>query len=218
MQTQTSPVDRARWTKIAFRLVLATLSYNVIEAGVALVSGYRAGSIALVGFGLDAVIEFAAASVMLWRLRVEARVADGETVERTERTVHRFVGITFVLLAIYVTAQSGWILWTQEAPGESVVGIVLAVVSLVVMPLVAWGKLRAADRLGSGALRAEAKETLACSFLSVALFLGLGLNALLGWWWADPVAALVMVPWLVHEGMEGIRGETEDEDDEGGRG
>jgi divalent metal cation (Fe/Co/Zn/Cd) transporter len=131
------------------------------------------------------------------------------------------VGVTFLLLAAYVTAQSGWILWRQEAPGESIVGIALAVVSLVVMPVIAWGKLRAADRLRSGALRAEAKETLACSFLSVALFVGLGLNAAFGWWWADPAAALVMVPWLVREGLEGARGETCDDegrdgDDEGG--
>jgi len=183
----------------------------VIEASVAIVAGWRAGSIALVGFGLDAVIEFAAASVMLWRLVVEARGASDEDVERTEHRVRRFVGLTFLMLAVYVTAQSGWILWRQEAPGESVIGIVLAVVSLVVMPLIAWGKLRAADRLASRALRAEAKETLACSFLSVALFLGLGLNAVRGWWWADPVAALVMVPWLVREGLEGVRGEDDDD-------
>jgi divalent metal cation (Fe/Co/Zn/Cd) transporter len=207
--------DRRRWTRIATRLVLATLAYNVIEATVAIVAGWKAGSIALVGFGLDAVIEFMAASIMLWRLLVESRGGSHEEVERTERRVHRFVGVTFLLLAAYVTAQSGWILWRQEAPGESIVGIALAVVSLVVMPVIAWGKLRAADRLRSGALRAEAKETLACSFLSVALFLGLGLNAALGWWWADPAAALVMVPWLVREGLEGVRGETCEDGDDG---
>lgn len=213
MGTPIDETSRKRWTGIATRLVAATVAYNVIEATVAVVAGYRAGSIALVGFGFDAVIEFAAASFMLWRLLVEARGASHEEVERTERLVRRFVGVTFLLLALYVVVQSGWILWWQEAPGESLIGIVLAAVSLVVMPVIAWGKLRAADRLGSRALRAEAKETLACSFLSVALFLGLGLNAALGWWWADPVAALVMVPWLVREGLEGIRGEECDDND-----
>ncbi len=113
----------------------------------------------------------------------------------------------FIALAAYVALQSGWMLWTAAEPGESLVGIILAAASLVIMPLVACGKLRAARELGSGALRAEAKETLACSYLSFALLLGLAANAAAGWWWADPVAALLMVPWLVKEGREGLRGE-----------
>lgn len=183
------------------------MAYNLIEAGIALWTGVQVGSIALVGFGLDSVIELAAATVLLWRLAVETRGADRETVERTEHRVHVFVGITFLLLAIYVTAQAGWTLWTRDAPDESTIGIVLAAASLVVMPLVSWGKLRAAREIGSAALRAEAKETLACSYLSLALLLGLVANAVLGWWWADPAAALVMVPWLVREGREGLSGE-----------
>ncbi|HXV77547.1 MAG TPA: cation transporter [Candidatus Polarisedimenticolaceae bacterium] len=120
--------------------------------------------------------------------------------------MHRVVGATFLVLALYVTVQAGWTLWARAAPEESLAGIVLAVASLVVMPLVAWGKLRAAREIGSAALRAEAKETLACSYLSLALVLGLAVNAAAGWWWADPVAALLMVPWLVNEGQEGLRG------------
>jgi len=193
--------------RIALWLVGATMAYNLIEAGIALWTGVQVGSIALVGFGLDSVIELAAATVLLWRLAVETRGADRETVERTEHRVHVFVGITFLLLAIYVTAQAGWTLWTRDAPDESTIGIVLAAASLVVMPLVSWGKLRAAREIGSAALRAEAKETLACSYLSLALLLGLVANAVLGWWWADPAAALVMVPWLVREGREGLSGE-----------
>jgi divalent metal cation (Fe/Co/Zn/Cd) transporter len=205
----TQPAPRQRdWHRIAVRLVVATLAYNVIEAGVGLASGVEAESIALVGFGLDSVIECAAAALLLWRLLVEARGADAETVERTERRVHRFVGLTFLLLAAYVTIQAGWSLWKQDEPSESTVGIVLAAASLVIMPLVSWGKLRAAREIGSAALRAEAKETLACSYLSFALLLGLGANAVLGWWWADPVAALLMVPWLIKEGREGLRGEA----------
>ncbi len=166
-----------------------------------------AGSIALVGFGLDSAIETAAAAVLLRRLWVENQGRDPEAVERMDRRVHKFVGGTFLALAVYVGNQAGWTLWSGGGPKESLVGIALAVLSLVVMPLVSWGKLRAADRLGSGALRAEAKETLACSYLSFTLLLGLAANALAGWWWADPLAAILMIPWLVKEGLEGLMGE-----------
>ena len=121
--------------------------------------------------------------------------------------MHVFVGVTFILLALYVTAQAGWVLWTQDAPEESAIGIALAATSLVIMPLVAWGKLRTARELGSAALRAEAKETLACSYLSFTLLLGLVANATAGWWWADPLAALLMVPWLVKEGRDALSAE-----------
>ena len=165
------------------------------------------------GFGFDAVIEFAAASLLLWRLRVESNGADHETIERTEGRVLRFVGATFILLALYVLIEAGTTLWNAEAPSESTIGMILAATSLTVMPIIAFKKLRVADRLGSRSLRAEAKETLACSILSLTLLVGLALNAWLGWWWADPVAALAMVPWLVKEGMEGLRGEHCDDDD-----
>lgn len=196
------------WARIGLWLVAATLAYNGVEAVIALASGAAADSIALVGFGLDSGIEVAAAAVLLWRLALETRGVDAERLERAERRVRRFVGATFLALALYVSAQAGWVLWTRDVPGASLVGIALAGASLVVMPLVAWGKLRAAREIGSAALRAEAKETLACSYLSFALLLGLVANAAAGWWWADPVAALAMVPWLLREGMEGIRGEA----------
>ena len=199
-----------KWVRIGVGLVVATMVYNVVEAGLALWFGAVAESIALVGFGLDSVIETAAAGVLLWRLRLEAQGADPGRVEAAERRVHRFVGATFLALAAYVSGQAGWMLWQQEAPSESPIGILLAVASLVIMPLVSLGKLRAATELGSAALRAEAKETLACSYLSFTLLLGLGANASVGWWWADPLAALLMIPWLVKEGIEGVRGEDED--------
>lgn len=201
----------ANWPRIALGLVVATMVYNVVEAVVALWSGTVAESIALIGFGLDSVIETSAAALLLWRLLVEARGADAETIERTEHRVHRFVGVTFFLLAVYVTADAVWTLWVRAEPAESVVGIVLAAASLIIMPAVSWGKLRAAREIGSAALRAEAKETLACSYLSFTLLVGLVANAAIGWWWADPVAALVMVPWLVKEGREGLRGEAGDD-------
>jgi divalent metal cation (Fe/Co/Zn/Cd) transporter len=196
------------WPRIGLWLVAATLAYNAIESVIALWAGIEAESIALLGFGLDSIIECAAAGVLLWRLSLETRGADVHTLERAERRVHRFVGGTFLALAAYVTFQSLSTLWKQEAPEESWIGILLAGASLVIMPLVSWGKLRAAREIGSAALRAEAKETLACAYLSFALLLGLVANATVGWWWADPGAALAMVPWLVREGREGIRGET----------
>jgi divalent metal cation (Fe/Co/Zn/Cd) transporter len=198
------PAERHRWTAIARRFVIATMGYNVLEAIVALWSGARAHSIALVGFGLDSVIECIAAGALLWRLRAEARGLGGDALEQAERRVHRVVGATFVLLAVYVSTDAVGTLWRREIPHRSLMGIVLAAASLVVMPLVAWGKLRAARETGSGALRAEAKETLACSYLSFTLLVGLVAHAAAGWWWADPSAALLMVPWLVKEGREGL--------------
>jgi divalent metal cation (Fe/Co/Zn/Cd) transporter len=201
------------WNRIALGLVVATMGYNVIEAGLSLFAGVEAGSIALVGFGLDSVIECVAAAALLWRLSVEARGAEGPALERAEGRVRRIVGVTFLLLALYVTGQAGLALWKKALPEESTLGIVVAAASLVVMPLVSFAKLRAAREIGSAALRAEAKETLACSYLSFTLLLGLVAQALAGWWWADPVVALLMVPWLVKEGREGIRDEPCCDDD-----
>jgi divalent metal cation (Fe/Co/Zn/Cd) transporter len=180
------------------------MAYNALEALVALWAGIVAGSVALVGFGLDSVIEMAAATVVLWRMSLEARGAEPESIGRAEDRVRRFVGLTFFLLAAYVLFQSTMSLWASNAAAESVVGIVLALVSLTIMPLIAVGKLRAARVIGSRALESEAKETLACSYLSFCLLLGLVANAAVGWWWADPVAAILMVPWLIHEGREGF--------------
>ena len=204
---QPPPTLTRDWARIGLWLVATTMAYNVAEGAIALWAGVHAGSIALVGFGLDSYIECAAAAALLWRLTLEARSAHPEAVERSEQRVHRFVGATFIALAVYVLGQAGWTLWTHQAPEESLVGIILAIVSLVIMPLVAWGKLHAAKTVNSAALRSEAKETLACSYLSFTLLLGLVANAAAGWWWADPIAALLMVPWLVKEGIEGLRGE-----------
>ncbi|HET7039709.1 MAG TPA: cation transporter [Gemmatimonadales bacterium] len=204
--TSAPAADRARWLRRAEALVLGTLLYNVAEAVVALWAGERAGSIALVGFGLDSLIEIMAGTVVLWRMLVEHSVAGEHRIDTVERRARRLVGVTFWLLAIYVVAQSGLALWRRQAPAESLVGIVIALLSLVLMPLLAWGKIRAARALDSGALAAEAQETLACAYLSLCLLAGLGLNALFGWWWADPLGALAMVPWLLREGREAWEG------------
>lgn len=206
------PVDasyarRQRFVRIGLWLVVGTMAYNAVEAVLALWAGVRADSVALVGFGFDSVVELAAASMLLWRLSLDARGRGAAIVERAEQRVRRFVGVTFFLLATYVVLQSIWVLWAQDAPAESLIGMILAFVSLLLMPLIALWKLRVAVVISSPALRAEAKETIACSYLSFCLLLGLLANAIAGWWWADPVAALLMVPWLVREGIEGFEEE-----------
>ena len=195
---------RSRWVRRAWWLVVATLAYNVAEALVALWAGVGSDSIALVGFGLDSVIETAAAGVVLWRISVERLGMRGDQLEENERRVRRFVGVTFFALSVYVTVEASATLWRGAGPRSSLVGIGLAALSLGVMPLLAWAKLRAARAVDSAALVAEAKETLACAYLSFTLLAGLGAHALAGWWWADPVAALCMVPWLVREGWEAV--------------
>ena len=196
--------------RTALALLAATALYTLIEAGVALYAGWQARSIALVGFGLDSAIELSAALVVLWRFQVQWKGGSAEAVERAEERVHRFVGVTFFLLAAYVVFEAVSRLWLREVPSESTLGIVLATASLIIMPGLALWKLRLARRLDSRSLAAEAKETLACAYLSFALLVGLVANAWLGWWWADPAAALLMVPWLIHEGREAF----EDEDDD----
>ncbi len=198
-----------RWVCYAFRLVAGTMLYNIIEAIVGLWSGFRAGSIALVGFSFDSLIEIAAGGAVLWRLRTQALGATEERIERAEVRVRRFVGATFIALSAYVLAESVMKLWTRQEAAETVVGIVLALASLIVMPLVAAGKLRIGRVLQSKALLAEAKETLACSYLSLTLLVGLLATAFVGWWWADAVAALLMVPWLIREGAEGFAREED---------
>lgn len=191
-----------------------TVGWNVIEGVVAIAAGVVAGSIALVGFGLDSYIEVASGLVLIWRLRKHGFGNDEEE-EAAEKRAILFVGITFLLLALYVTYESVKKLLLYEHPDESIIGIVLAIVSLIVMPWLAMYKKRIAAEINSRALRADALETLACSYLSLTLLVGLGANALFGWWWADPVAALGMVYFLIKEGWEAIeesRGESEDDE------
>jgi len=180
-----------------------TVGWNIIEGIVAIAAGVIAGSIALVGFGLDSYIEVASGLFLIWRLRKHG-FSDEEEEEAAEKRAIFFVGVTFYFLAVYVVYESGKKLIYHEHPEESLVGIILAVVSLVVMPILAWYKKKLALEIHSRALRADALETLACSYLSLTLLLGLGANAMLGWWWADPIAALAMVYFLIKEGKEAI--------------
>jgi cation diffusion facilitator family transporter len=180
-----------------------TVGWNVIEGIIAIGAGIIAGSIALVGFGLDSYIEVVSGLVLVWRLRKHG-FGDEEDEEAAEKKAILFVGVTFFLLASYVVYESGRKLLSQERPEESPVGIILAFVSLIVMPALAIYKKKIASEINSRALRADALETLACSYLSLTLVVGLGANSLFGWWWADPVAALAMVYFLVKEGWEAI--------------
>lgn len=186
------------------RILLAvTIVYNVIEGVVALWAGLAAGSIALIAFGADSYLEVAAAALVLWRLSATERSG----ADLIEERVRRFVGWTFLVLAAAVVFQAAWSLTMQDGASESMVGIGLAVASVTIMPAVALWKLRIAARTNVPSLAAEARETLACSFLSVTLLLGLVANALLGWWWLDATTALLLVTWLVREGLEGVRAE-----------
>ena len=180
------------------------LIYNTLEGIVAVTAGLLAGSVALVGFGIDSGIEVTASLAAQWRLRADL---DHERRERVERITLRIVGVSFLALAAYVTVDSAFSLWHRERPDESRVGIALAAVSVVVMPWLVRQKRRVAASLGSRSLHAEANQTLLCTYLSAILLGGLLLNALLGWWWADPIAALMMVPIIGNEGIEGLRAE-----------
>jgi divalent metal cation (Fe/Co/Zn/Cd) transporter len=166
-----------------------------------------AGSIALVGFGFDSSIETLSAVVVFLRLYEESRGHDADAHVMTEKRTEQFVAGTLFALCVYILYQSTATLIEGNAPEESAVGIILAAVSLVLMPLVAAAKRRTGAALGSRALMADATETLICAYLSFTLLLGLGLNALFGWWWADPAAALVMIPFIFHEAREAWRGE-----------
>lgn len=190
----------------SYRLNVITLAYNAVEGVVALIAGAVAGSIALTGFGLDSLIELAASMTALWRLRADVRP---DAREHAERVSLRVIGVLFLALAAYVGVDAASALVRREEPNESLAGIIIAALSVIVMPVLARAKRRVALQLGSGALAAESEQTSLCAYLSAILLGGLLLNATLGWWWADPVAGLVMVPIIAWEGIEGVRGRSD---------
>lgn len=179
-----------------------TIAWNSVEGLVAVVAGALAGSISLVGFGIDSFIEVISGSVLLWRMSVDA---DIHSRERNEKLSLRIVGVCFLALAVYVGYESASDLISKKAPEHSLPGIILASVSLVVMPLLSRAKKKVGNELGSVAMHADAKQTDFCVYLSAILLVGLLLNVALGWWWADPIAALVMVPIIAKEGIDGTR-------------
>ena len=183
----------------ALRLEYLTITWNLIEAFVAVGLGLAASSIALIGFGFDSSIEVFAACVVIWQFRGIG--------EDRERLALRLISVSFFVLAAYVTFESGRDLIVRDEPSESMPGIVLAALSLVVMPLLAVAKRRTGEAMGSATLIADAAETMLCSLLSLILLVGLVLNATVGWWWADPLAALGIAFLAIREGLEAWRGE-----------
>lgn len=196
-------MESATLRRRGLRLEYLTIGWNAVEAVVAVGSGIVAASIALVGFGFDSLIEVFAASVVVWEFR-------GLSEER-ERRALRLIAISFFVLTAYVIFEAARDLLVRAEPRESIPGIVLALVSLIVMPLLARAKRKTGKALGSATLVADAAETMLCALLSAILLAGLVLNARLGWWWADPLAALGIASLALREGVEAWRGEEHEE-------
>lgn len=197
-------VPRSELLRRARGLEVFTVAWNSLEGVIAVGLGILAGSIALVGFGIDSMIETSSGAILLWRLQARRDAEDAET---AERRALRLVGASLLVLAVYVASDALLSILRRDAPEESLAGIVLAGVSLLVMPLLARSKRRVATQLDSDALRADAVQTIICAYLSAILLAGLALNAQLSWWWADPLAALAMVPIITREGLEAWRGD-----------
>jgi len=200
-----------RLYKKGLHLEYFTVGYNIVEAAVSIVFGALANSIALVGFGLDSIVESLSGLVLIWRLRQHDKVSKEEE-ERIEKRAIRFVAITFFLLGAYVLFESAKKLFLKEIPEPSLPGILIAIVSLTVMPVLSLKKREIGKEIGSKALVADSKETLACSFLSLALLVGLGLNYCFGFWQADPLAGIIIVVFLFKEGFEGWEESNENDD------
>jgi divalent metal cation (Fe/Co/Zn/Cd) transporter len=196
-------INRSQLVQRGRNLEYFTIAYNSAEGLISLVAGFIAGSVSLVGFGLDSLIEVTSGAALLWRLH---RDLSESRREAAERLTLRIVGWCFVALAAYVGFDSGWTLVQHEKPERSIPGIVVAAVSVVVMPLLARAKRSVAVGIGSAAMKADSRQTDFCTYLSAILLGGLLLNAVLGWWWADAVAGLVMVPIIAKEGVDSIRG------------
>ena len=190
----TKLLGRARW------LAWATIVYNMIEAVVAIVAGSAAGSIALIGFGLDSIVEVLSAIVIVWQL-------NGVSEDR-ERTALKLIALSFYLLACYVAVQALFDLIGQTKPDTSLVGIGLAIASVIVMPILARAKRHTGKQLGSSTVVADSNQTKLCAYISIILLGGLIFNATIGWWWADPIAALVIAALAINEGRQAWKGET----------
>lgn len=202
---------RAHLLARGLRLEYLTVGWNIVEGLIAVGAGIAAGSIALIGFGVDSFVETISGGVLVWRLREEAfGNADEERIELVERRAERLVGVSFAILAAYVAFEAIRTLAAQDRPGASPVGIVLTAVSIGIMLWLARAKRETGEALGSRALIADSRQTYACWYLSVTTLAGLALNAVLGLWWADPVAALVIAVFLVREAREAWQGEHDD--------
>ncbi|OGO56946.1 MAG: hypothetical protein A2Z32_01100 [Chloroflexi bacterium RBG_16_69_14] len=202
--------DRPRLLTRALRLEYVTVGWNVVEGIVAIAAALAAGSVALLGFGIDSFVESASGSILIWRLLAERRATDEERIEHVERRAQRLVAASLALLAAYIAWESITSIVAGERPEPSLVGIVLAAVSLVTMWWLAREKRRVGTALGSRAMTADAFQTDACFWLSLFLLVGIGANALFGLWWADPLAALAMTIFIGREALEAWHGDDDD--------
>lgn len=199
---------RAGAVRTGLILCVLSIAWDFVEGSVAIAAGVLSGSVALIGFGVDSVAEIGSAVVVGWRFAFEMRGRSHEAVERAEHAAARVAGVLLLLLACYIVGDSARIFLGYGArPGPSIVGIVLTALSLVLMPLLGWAKFRTAKRAGSAALRVDSFESLSCAWLAAAALAGLILNAALGWWWADPAAALLVLPIIIREGIRGLKGQ-----------
>ena len=203
--------ENLKLNRKALLLSYVTVGYNILEGIVSIIAGALAGSIALIGFGLDSFVESLSGGVMIWRFRKQGKISKEEE-EHAERKATRLVGYTFFILAVYILYESINKLVYRETPDPSLFGIIIAIISLVAMPILFYHKYKTGKALNSKSLVADSKETLACLFLSFALLIGLGTNYLFGLWQADPVVGLIIVVFLVREGYETLRGEVSDTD------
>lgn len=206
----TKDISVNRLYRKGLRLEYFTIGYNILEAAASIVFGSIANSIALIGFGLDSIVESLSGLVLAWRLRQHGRISEAAE-EKLEKRATRLVAITFFILGAYVLFQSVKNLVLADIPAPSLPGIVIALASMVVMPVLAWQKSKTGKQINSRALVADSKETLACAFLSVALLLGLGANYLIGFWQADSIVGLIIAIFLFREGREGWRESGEEE-------
>lgn len=194
----------------ALRLEYLTVGWNVVEGVIAVTAGVLAGSVALLAFGIDSFVESASGSVMIWRLRAEqSESVSRERLDALEHRARKLVAVSLFLLAAWITFDAGQTLWQRERPHFSAIGVGLATLSLAVMLWLARAKRRVARELGSRAMEADAFQTTACWWLSLATLVGVGLNGLLGWWWADPIAGFVIAGFVVKEGREAWKGEQD---------
>ncbi len=192
----------------ALHLSYFTVGYNILEGLVSVIAGAYAGSIALVGFGLDSFVESLSGLIMIWRFTKHGVISQEEE-EEVEKKALRLVGYTFFVLAAYIVYESAKKLYYAEVPDTSLVGIIIAVLSIIIMPMLYLKKVEVGNAIGSRSLLSDAKETLACTFLSVALLLGLGLNYLWGLWQADPIVGIIVALYLVKEGREIVTGDED---------
>ena len=200
------PVARQTYVRAGVRIEIITVVWMAIEAAIAITAGIIAGSVLLTAFGIDSIIELVSGSVLLWRLSIEARGGSLERVQRAENRAAWIAGFGLIALCLYIVVTSALSLWVHNHPEGSAVGIALATAALVLMPILVWQKRKIAARIDSSALRADAACSLTCTYLAATLLLGLGLVAFFGWWWADAVAALALLYWIIPEAREAIEG------------